>query len=459
MNTISKWAMTLLFLLSSATYAQVPASNDTSDAHHNTGMGVGALGGPAASNAGFNNTAAGFNALYENTTGIRNTAVGMNALFNNTTGYNNTASGQAALFNNTIGNSNTAVGYGALVANTTGYYNTASGASALESNVTASYNTAVGYEALNLNDSSGAGAAAYNTAIGSQALYSNTDGTQNTASGYQALYSNTDGTQNTASGYQALYSNTTGYYNTASGLDALYFNTFGAENTASGYSALLFNTTGSNNIAMGYEAGLNVTTGSDNIDIGNKGESTDGSAANSGVIRIGTAGSQKEVFIAGIESSKITGSAVYVTTGGRLGVLASSERYKTDIASMGSNTTKLDQLRPVTFKLKTDSDGTLQYGLIAEEVAKVYPELVIRDEHGRIDGVRYDELAPMLLNELQKQRSAAVAQHEADAMKMDAQAARIASLERKVAEVDDLKQQLSAVVQDLKVRDELVAQR
>jgi hypothetical protein len=115
---------------------------------------------------------------------------------------------------------------------------------------------------------------------------------------------------------------------------------------------------------------------------------------------------------------------------------------------MGSNTEKLRRLRPVTFHYKAEAQGTLRYGLIAEEVAKVYPELVVRDGQGRIDGVRYDELAPMLLNEVQKQQQINAAQ-----------TARIASLERKVTEVDDLKRQLSAVIQELKARDKLVAQR
>ena len=107
--------------------------------------------------------------------------------------------------------------------------------------------------------------------------------------------------------------------------------------------------------------------------------------------------------MAGISNSKITGSAVYVTSSGQLGVLASSERYKTAIAPMGGNTEKLQQLRPVTFHLKSDPGGAVQYGLIAEEVDKVYPELVIRDDRGVIQGVRYDELAPMLLNEMQQE--------------------------------------------------------
>jgi hypothetical protein len=226
----------------------------------------------------------------------------------------------------------------------------------------------------------------------------NTSGTNNTASGYEALFSNTTGANNTASGYQALYANATGNNNSASGLQALQSNDSGSQNTASGYFALQNNTTGSGNIAVGFQAGMDLTTGSHNIDIGNKGV-----AAESGTIRIGTDATQKTTFIAGIFGTSVTGSAVVVTSTGKLGVTASSERYKTAIAPMGSDTAKLQQLRPVSFKLKSDATGTRQYGLIAEEVAKVYPELVIRDDKGRIYGVRYDELAPILLNEVQQQ--------------------------------------------------------
>jgi hypothetical protein len=172
-------------------------------------------------------------------------------------------------------------------------------------------------------------------------------------------------------------------------------NTTGSDNAAVGDRALSDNSTGANNTALGHNAG-SLIKDSNNIDIGNEGN-------DNGIIRIGTRPEQKRVFIAGIETSTVTGSAVYVTSAGQLGVLASSERYKTAIAPMGSDTAKLQQLRPVSFKLKSDATGTRQYGLIAEEVAKVYPELVIRDATGRIDGVRYDELAPMLVNELQKQ--------------------------------------------------------
>jgi hypothetical protein len=122
------------------------------------------------------------------------------------------------------------------------------------------------------------------------------------------------------------------------------------------------------------------------------------------VIRIGTKGTHKGAYIVGIESTTVTGSAVYVTAAGELGVPASSERYKTAITPIGESTDKLQQLRPVSFHLKSDPGGAVQYGLVAEEVDQIYPELVIRDDQGRIQGVRYDELAPMLLNEVQQQR-------------------------------------------------------
>ncbi len=206
-------------------------------------------------------------------------------------------------------------------------------------------------------------------------------------------------------------------------------------------AALQNNTSGNFNSAFGYEA--LYPTGSNNIENGNEGV-----AADNGVIRIGTKGSQREVFIAGIETSQITGSAVYITTAGRLGVLASSERYKTAIEPMGANAARLEQLRPVTFKLKTDAGGTLQYGLIAEEVDKVYPELVIRDEAGKIQGVRYDELAPMLLNEVQKQQQRIIAQDQGAAV----QDAKISQLQEPLTE-------MRAALMAIQSKDQLVAQR
>jgi trimeric autotransporter adhesin len=330
---------------------------------------------------------------------------------------------------------------------------TACGTLTLRSIAGNSDNTALGFEAL-FSLQSGNG----NTALGFEALESNVDGADNTASGFIALAGNTSGSFNTASGGRALLENTSGSENTASGNFSLESNTTGNGNIAAGYRALNSNSTGSDNVAVGYEAGVRLNgsqnislgyeagsllEGSNNIDVGHVGAATD-----SGVIRIGTAGSQKEVFIAGIHTSKITGSAVYVSSSGRLGVLASSERYKTAVAAMGTNSAKLGALRPVTFKLRSDPEGARQYGLIAEEVVKVYPELVTRDEKGRADGVRYDELAPMLLNEMQKQRGvvdALVTQHEQDG-------ARIAALEQQLAGIQ-------AALVRLQPTDRLVAQR
>jgi polyhydroxyalkanoate synthesis regulator phasin len=296
-----------------------------------------------------------------------------------------------------------------------------------------------------------------NTASGAEALYYNSTGGNNTASGYQALLDNTTGNYNNASGYFALRDNTTGSQNSASGVQALSDNKTGNYNTASGTDALYSNTSGSMNIGEGYKAGYNLTTGSNNIDIGNLGV-----AAESGTIRIGTTSTQSKTYIAGIYGTSVTGSAVVVSSTGQLGVTVSSERFKTDIAPMSSASEKLQQLRPVTFHLKSDPHGPLQYGLIAEEVAKVYPELVIRDESGRIDGVRYDELAPMLVNEAQQQKKQRVAQAIKNAgqdARIAAQDAEIRTLRRQVAELQDLKQELRAALAKPNATDKLVADR
>jgi hypothetical protein len=296
------------------------------------------------------------------------------------------------------GSSNTAVGGYALYLNTTGSNNTGVGSQALYENQSANNNTAVGVNALMNNTASN------NTAMGLAALHENTSGTANNADGYEALYSNQTGNYNTASGYDALYSTTDGNQNSAAGAFALHNNKSGSFNSALGAYTLYANTSGGSNIAVGEKAGYNLTTGSNNIDIGNEGK-----AADANTINIGAQGTQTVTRIAGIyNNSSVSGLAVVVDSTGQLGVTsASSERFKTAIAPMGESTSKLESLRPVTFHLKDDPNGVLRYGLIAEEVAKVYPELVVRNEHGQIDGVRYDELAPMILNEmkLQEQRN------------------------------------------------------
>jgi Chaperone of endosialidase len=178
-------------------------------------------------------------------------------------------------------------------------------------------------------------------------------------------------------------------------------------NVAVGYQALLANSSGSNNIGIGESAGAALTNGSNNIELGNQGTSGD-----SATIRIGTPGTHAATYIAGITSTPLTGAAVYVSASGQLGVLASSERFKTDIAALPAAGSKLEKLRPVTFHLRSEPHGVVQYGLIAEEVDKVYPELVIRDSAGRIQGVRYDELSSILLREVQAQ-TRQVAQQDA----------------------------------------------
>ena len=348
-----------------------------------------------------------------------NTAMGSNALSSNTTGKWNTASGASVLLRNTTGSGNTASGVNALTSNTGGSGNTATGVSALTSNTTGSSGTA----------------------FGASALFSNISGSNNAAFGYGVLVANTTGSNNMASGYQAMNFNTTGNNNTASGWNALLVNSTGSNNTAMGAEALYSNSTGNANIAVGYLAGFNLT-GSNNIDIGNMGV-----AAESGTIRIGARSSQTQAFIAGIWGSPVRGNAVYVSPYGQLGVIVSSERYKTDIATMGPRTDKLDQLRPVTFRMKNEPQGPLQYGLVAEEVEKVYPELVIHNEDGSIEGVRYEELAPMLLNEVQQQRRTLTAQAErlaAQEERLAAQARQLETIQLRVAQVMQLEPSVQA---------------
>ena len=232
------------------------------------------------------------------------------------------------------------------------------------------------------------------------ALYFST-GAANAASGFNALQNNTTGVDNTAIGVQALRDNTTGFNNTASGDAALIRNTSGNFNTAVGVSALVNNTTGDNNTTIGAGAGKDLTTGSNNIYVANVGV-----AAESNTIRIGTAGTQTSTFIAGIDGVNLGSGDTVVVNAGQLGIIASSRRLKDDIRDMGEASSRLMQLRPVTFRYKKENaDGArpLRYGLIAEEVAKVYPELVGYSTTGEAYTVRYHLMNTLLLNEVQKQ--------------------------------------------------------
>jgi hypothetical protein len=347
------------------------------------------------------NTAEGTNALFNLTTGIKNTAVGFDALFHNITGSYNTANGFEALYSNTTGSSNTATGFEALFSNTTGSSNTATGQGALYSNTTINgvsgiNNTADGVNALYHNTTG-----RNNTANGLNALNRNTTGIENTANGAGVLYFNTSGIGNTASGFQALEKNTIGGANTAVGVFALFSNTTGNNNTANGVNALVSNTIGSSNIALGVSAGQSLTTGSNNIDIDNV-----GSAGEANTIRIGTVGIQTNTFIAGISGVTVAGGVgVIVDTNGHLGTVVSSERFKDEIKPMDTASEAILSLRPVTFRYKheLDPNGIPQFGLVAEQVEKVDPDLVVRDAEGKVFTVRYEAVNAMLLNEFLKE--------------------------------------------------------
>jgi hypothetical protein len=330
--------------------------------------------------------------------GVYNTFLGLQAGNFTMTGDYNTAVGHAAFSSNTTGHDNTAIGSVALYGNTTGYYN---------------------------------------TGLGEYTLYSNGGGFYNSAVGYEALYNNV-GAYNTAMGFDALYSNNGGAHNTAVGLEALYSNTGGNENTALGVGALIAST-GSNNIGIGVDAGSNQTTGSHDIYIGNSGV-----GGESNTIRIGDASFQDGgTIITGISGlSAVGGAPVYVTGGGRMGTSTSSSwHFKDDIRDIAEDSDGVMKLRPVAFKYKPEFDpaGLTQYGLIAEEVAEVSPDLVTCDRAGQPEGVRYHLIAPLLLNEVQKQHRTVEAQErtiEQQKVTIDAQQAEIDGLKARMSRLE-----------------------
>jgi hypothetical protein len=311
-------------------------------------------------------TAAGDNALQALTLGLGNTAIGTFSLFSVTTGSFNTAVGAGALDLNTA-DSNTATGAAALLFNTTGAENTANGTAALEFND-------VGFQ---------------NTATGAFALFTNTVGLANTASGASALFSNTGGQGNTATGVEALSSNTTANFNTANGNSALSSNTTGGSNTAIGSTALANNMTGSGNIGLGNNAGANVITATDVTCIGNVGKDVTDSCFIS--------------RIRGVQTQNANAIPVLIDSDGQLGTLSSSRRFKKEIKAMDKASEAILALEPVTFHYKGDNTSTPQFGLIAEEVAEVNPDLVVREADGKIYTVRYEAVNAMLLNEFLKE--------------------------------------------------------
>lgn len=353
--------MALVLLVGAASWAQDPSGNDISDSNGNTGGGSGAL----FNNSGTFNTAYGHVALQQNLNGILNTAVGQGSLSSNVFGVENTAVGAGALTNNVGPNNCSNCG---------------------------NNNTAIGFQAMFSNGSPSNNGGSFNTAIGNNALFK------------------TDGISELSEAVS----------DTGVGNNVLSANTIGSFNTAVGDSALV-NVTGNSNfdIAIGANAGKNLTGGSSNIYLGSAG----GSATESNTMRLGYSVTA-HTFVAGVYAAHATARQVFVNSNGQLGTLASSARYKHDIQDINARSAGLFQLRPVTFRYNFEPDGERQYGLIAEEVEKIYPELVTRDEEGKVESVQYHELIPMLLNELQHQQQS-----------LDAQAQQIAELKTENARV------------------------
>ena len=351
-----------------------------------------------------------------------NTAEGQNALLSLVTGAYNTAVGFSSLKSNTIGTLNTALGVNAMVSNTTGVNNTATGADAL-------YNNTIGFQ---------------NTANGGYALFFNTAGSGNIAIGPFALYFNTIGSLNTAIGGSngslpsggTLFDNTTGSSNTAVGASALGGSN-GDGNTAVGSGALI-QSSGNFNTALGQNAGQALRGGeSNNIYIG---ANVDGVRGESNTIRIGNT-DITDTFISGISGTTVaSGAAVFVDSNGHLGTVTSSKRFKEDIKPMNKASEALYALEPVSFRYKKEIDpvGTSQVGLIAEDVEKVSPNLIVRDKKGKAYSVRYDQVNAMLLNEFLKEHK--------KTEKLEATVASlIATVKEQAAQIQKVSAQLEAI--------------
>ena len=360
----------LLVALALVCFGLVPRAHGVSPAPdgcypgYTTAEGCGALN---ALTTGLGNTGLGWRSLFLDTTGNVNTGVGGGALILNNAD-DNTAVGAAALLLNTGGHDNTAVGTDALVHNGSGNFNTANGTFALFSNTGANRSTAVGYQAL---------------------FSSDTD--SNTAVGYQALFANLGGLENTAMGDQALLHNTGGFFNVGIGGAALFSNLTGNDNTAVGGGSLN-DTTGNDNTALGFQAGISATTGSNNVYIG------------SGMS--GVAGESNACYIASIFGQTSTnGVPVFINSNNKLGTATSSKRFKEEIKPMDNTSEALFSLKPVSFRYKKEIDPERkgQLGLVAEDVEKVNPDLVVRDKEGKPYTVRYDQVNAMLLNEFLKE--------------------------------------------------------
>jgi len=414
----------------------------------NNGEGTGVL---VSRTGGIWNTGTGFEALNHLTAGNQNTATGLRALTSDTNGGFNTATGVLSLFSNTSGFFNSATGAYSLANNTIASYNTANGYAALYYNTEGEQNTATGFAALYRN-STGIG----NTANGYQALLSNTGGglvggSLNTATGASALSSNTTGAGNTATGYGALADNTSDF-NTATGFGALNRNTSGTVNTAIGWAALE-NSTGDSNIALGFGAGAQITTGNGNVAIGVVGANV---SDTTWIRNIYTTVQP----VVGTDPDNVT-----VNSDGRLGRgNMSSRRYKHDIKPMDNASEAILALKPVTFRYNKEYDTTqtLAYGLIAEDVAQVYPDLVGRNREGQPESVRYEQINAMLLNEFLKehhkaqQQEATITQLKSTVTKEEAAIAQ--QRNDFEATIRELKKEMETVVVRLKEQDAKIQQ-
>jgi len=366
---------------------------------------------------GWGNTAMGYDSMRFNTTGSYNTGIGFQALDQNNSPYN-CALGYQALYSSTTGGYNVATGFQALYKTTDGYLNVASGYLALYGNTTGYYNSATGAQSLQYNSTG-----FNNTATGVVALGYNHTGHDNSATGYYALANSNTGSFNSASGAGSLGLNSDGNNNTATGYQALYNNSGGDNNTAEGFGSLYALTIGNNNVAVGNNAGNKLTTGSNNIVIG---ANVVGNAADANVTRIGNS-TQKKTFIGGISGKTVAnGVGVIINSNGQLGTIQSSARFKDDIEPMDKTSEAVLKLKPVTFRYKEelDPEKVPQFGLIAEEVEKIDPDLVVKDEEGKVSTVRYEAVNAMLLNEFLKEHR-----------KVEVQEATIAELKKQVGEL------------------------
>ena len=375
----------------------LPVGAEEIHGHENVSLNL-SLGSHTLTNltTGNNNIAIGPAALFKNTKGGYNTASGQGALNQNTEGHYNTASGYRALYSNTMGIHNTASGASALLKNTTGHYNTASGAHALLSNTTGNYNTAIGPAAL-LKNTTGH----HNTASGYRALLSNTTGHHNTASGYKALFKN-KGKENTAIGASALEKNNTGYWNAAVGFHALWKNTSGVNNTGLGAAALRDNTTGKWNTGLGFRAGAK-NNGSGNIFIGHEAGYNNSYRNVSNKLLIANGKQSANLLISGdFATHEVNINGNLHATGN---VTTSDGRLKKDIQPLTHALDAILKLQGKTYRWKEDTTfaNKADIGLIAQEVEKIFPELVAENEQG-YKGIAYSKLTAVLIEAIKEQQ-------------------------------------------------------